>query len=156
MLTVVAILLLCHGLITAAIGWGAVSSPDSPATQLPSWLHWWPGPFGRSWLVDALHLGRGWAIAVGLVWLCAGLLLVLGALGLLDVSLPLRDSSPLILLAGASLALAALTVSFHPIYLVAVLINITILIGVTGRLPLTESVPPNLAAQSMNQERSQP
>lgn len=85
--------------------------------------HWWPGPFGRSWLVDSLHLGRGWAIVVGLVWLGAGLLLVLGALGLLGVP-PLRDSSPIILLAGASLALAALTASFHPIYLVAVLVNI--------------------------------
>jgi len=70
--TVIAILLLCHGFITTAIGWGAVTRPDSPAVQLPSWLHWWPGPFGRSWLVDALHLGKGWAIAVGLVWLGAG------------------------------------------------------------------------------------
>jgi hypothetical protein len=152
--TVIAILLLCHGFITTAIGWGAVTRPDSPAVQLPSWLHWWPGPFGRSWLVDALHLGKGWAIAVGLVWLGAGLLLVLGAFGLLGVPL-LRDSSPIILLAGASLALAALTVSFHPIYLVAVLINIAVLSGVTGRLPLTESVLPSVEAQSMNQTRSQ-
>ena len=61
----------------------------------------------------------------------------------------------IILLAGASLALAALTVSFHPIYLVAVLINIAVLIGVTGRLPLTETVLPSVEAQSMNQTRSQ-
>ena len=152
--TVLAILLLSHGFITAAIGWGAVSSPDSPAIQLPSWLHWWPGPFGRSWLVDALHLGRGWAIAVGLVWLGAGLLLVLGSLGLLRAPL-LRDSSPSILIAGATLALAALIVSFHPIYLVAVLINIAVLIGATGRLPVIESVLPSVAAQSTHQARSQ-
>ena len=61
----------------------------------------------------------------------------------------------LILLAGASLALAAVTMSFHPIYLVAVLINIAVLIGVTGHLPLTESVLPSVEAPSMNQTRSQ-
>jgi len=38
---------------------------------------------------------------------------------------------------------------------VAVLINIAVLIGVTGRLPLTESVLPSVEAQSMNQTRSQ-
>lgn len=151
--TAVAILLLCHGFITTAIGWGSVTRPDSPAVQLPSWLHWWPGPFGRSWLVDALHLGKGWAIGVGLVWLGAGLLLVLGGLALLGVPL-LRDSSPIILLAGASLALAALTASFHPLYIVAVLINIAILIGVTGGDPATESVVPTLAAQAIDQEGS--
>jgi hypothetical protein len=154
MRTFLAILLLSHGFITTAIGWGAVRSPDPKAVATPSWMDWWPGPFGRSWLVDVLHLGRGWALAVGLLWLVAGLLLVLGAVGLLGVPL-LRGSNTTILLAGASMALAALAASFHPFYLVAVMVNIAILIGVTGRVPVAQSVLTSVTALSVQQTRSQ-
>lgn len=150
---VLAILLLFHGFITLAIGWGAVMSPDSPAIQLPGWLQWWPGPFGRSWLVDSLHLGRGWAVAVGLAWLAAGVLLVLGSLGLMGVPL-LRTFSSVILTAAAALALVALAVSFHPIYLVAVLINVAVLIGVTGRPSAAAPEAAGVPDASISQARS--
>jgi hypothetical protein len=68
--------LVVHGLITTMIGVGAVANPNSPAITLPSWFSWWPGPFGRSWLFDALNLGTGVSVLGGLVWLTAGLALV--------------------------------------------------------------------------------
>lgn len=29
------------------------------APAMPSWLSWWPGPFGRSWVFESLNLGSG-------------------------------------------------------------------------------------------------
>lgn len=41
------------------IGFGGITRPDAPAMAVPAWFGWWPGPFGRSWLIDAMHLGSG-------------------------------------------------------------------------------------------------
>lgn len=54
---VVAAVLVLHGPITTMIGVGGITKPGGAAVPVPSWLGWWPGPFGRSWAFDALHLG---------------------------------------------------------------------------------------------------
>ena len=58
--------LVLHGLITTMTGFSGVTKPDAPPLALPSWFGWWPGPFGRSWLFDALHLGTEAAMVGGL------------------------------------------------------------------------------------------
>jgi hypothetical protein len=83
---VVGLILVAHGLITTMIGFGSVTSPNAAAMPVPSWFNWWPGPFGRSWLFDALNLGPGLAAVGGLIWLVAGLTLIGAGLGWLGVS----------------------------------------------------------------------
>jgi hypothetical protein len=122
----VAAILVGHGFITSMIGFGAVTSPNAPAIALPSWFAWWPGPFGRSWAFDALSLGGGAQMVGGFVWLIAGLLIVAGGLGWFGIGFFEGSRVPL-LVGGAALSLIALALYFHPIYLAAVVINITII-----------------------------
>jgi hypothetical protein len=121
----VAAILVGHGLITSLIGFGAVTSPNAPAIALPSWFAWWPGPFGRSWMFDAMSLGAGAQIVGGFVWLIAGLLIIAGGLGWFGFSL-FEGSRVTLLVVGAALSLVALALYFHPIYLVAVGISVAI------------------------------
>jgi hypothetical protein len=125
-------ILVAHGLITSAIGLTAVTNPSAPAMALPSWFAWWPGPFGRSWLFEALGLGTGAALAGGLVWLASGIALLLGGLGWLGVG-PLVDLRNALLVGGAALGLLAVVLYFHPIYLAALLINVAIVGLLWGR-----------------------
>jgi hypothetical protein len=125
--------LVAHGLITASIGFAAVTKPNALAMTLPAWFAWWPGPFGRSWLFEAMHLGTAFSVIGGLVWLAAGLALIGGGIGLLGIS-PLEGVRYSLLLLGASLSLVALTLYFHPIYLAAILINVAIVALLWGRL----------------------
>jgi hypothetical protein len=129
----VASFLLVHGLITSAIGLGTVSNPAAPAMTLPSWFSWWPGPFGRSWLFEALGLGSGAAVLGGLIWVAAGLALIAGALGWFGLSALTELRVPL-LVGGAALSLVALAIYFHPIYVLAVVINLAIVALLWGRL----------------------
>jgi hypothetical protein len=121
----IAAVLVGHGLITSMIGFVAVTSPNAPAVTLPSWFAWWPGPFGRSWLVEALSLNTGASVLGGFIWLVGGLLIIAGGLGWLGLGL-FEGSRVTLLVAGAALGLVALALYFHPIYVVAVAINIAI------------------------------
>ncbi len=125
--------LVAHGLITSAIGISSVTSPNSAPMAMPAWFGWWPGPFGRSWLFQALDLGSGVAVVGGLLWLAAGVALVIGGLGW--IGLPaFADLKVPLLVTGASLGLVALALYFHPFYLVAVLIDVAVIVMLWGRL----------------------
>jgi hypothetical protein len=110
-----------------------VTKPDAPALTLPGWFSWWPGPFGRSWLIDALHLGSGAMVIGSGLWLAAGLALVASGLGWLGVPVLSGVWQPLAL-GGAVAGLAALALFFHPLYLMAVVINVAIVVLVSGEL----------------------
>ncbi|HEX2883016.1 MAG TPA: hypothetical protein VHQ42_00435 [Candidatus Limnocylindria bacterium] len=127
----VAVILIGHGLITSMIGFVAVTSPNAPAMALPSWFGWWPGPFGRSWLFEALSFGTAASVIGGFIWLVGGLLIIAGGLGWFGFG-PFEGSRVPLLVAGAAVSLLALTVYFHPIYLVAVAINIAIVFLLWG------------------------
>jgi hypothetical protein len=129
----VAGVLVAHGLITTAIGFGAVTNPSGPAMVLPTWFAWWPGPFGRSWLFEALSLGTGASLVGGFIWLIAGLLLVAGGLGWFGLSI-LEGMRAQLLLAGAGLSLVALALYFHPLYLVALAIDMAIVVLLWGEV----------------------
>lgn len=120
-----------HGLITTMIGVGAVTKPDAPAVTLPSWFAWWPGPFGRSWVFEALGLGTGAAMIGGLVWVASGLALAASGLGWLGFG-ALEGLTSTLAVVGAALGLVALVLYFHPLYLLAVAINVAILAGQVG------------------------
>ena len=94
---------------------------------------WWPGPFGRSWLIDSLHLGSGAAVIGGLVWLVAGIALIGAGLGWLGVPV-LRDEWQLLAVAGPVVGLVALAVYFHPVYLIAVAMNAALVALALGRV----------------------
>jgi hypothetical protein len=119
--------LVAHGLITSLIGAGGIASPTSPALTMPSWLGWWPGPFGRSWLFDAVGLGPGALVVGSLVWLAAGLALVGAGLGWLGIP-GLSAAWQSLALAGALVGLASLALYFHPFYLVAIVIDVAIVV----------------------------
>jgi hypothetical protein len=129
----VGVILVAHGLITTMIGFGSMTSPNSAAMPAPSWLGWWPGTLGRSWLLDAMNVGSGPAALGGLVWLAAGLALIGAGLGWLGVS-ALSGQWQMLAIVGAALGLVALALYFHPFYLVAVVIDIVIVALVWGRL----------------------
>jgi hypothetical protein len=130
--------LVLHGLITTMTGFSGVTKPDAPPLSLPSWFSWWPGPFGRSWLFDALHLGAGAAMVGGLIWLAAGVALIAGGLGWLGVPL-LQDMRHALLVGGAGLGLVALVLYFHPIYVIAVAINLAIVALLWDRVLVSAS-----------------
>jgi hypothetical protein len=113
------------------IGFVAVTSPNAAAITLPSWFSWWPGPFGRSWLFEAVGMGAPAQVIGGFVWLVAGLLVIAGGLGWFGFG-PLEGSRVTLLVAGAALSLLALALYFHPIYLVAVVINLAIVFLLWG------------------------
>ena len=125
--------LVIHGLITAMIGVGTVTSPNAPAMTLPGWLAWWPGQLGRSWLIDGLGLGSGVSIVGGAVWLVAGGALVAAGLGWLGVA-GVRDVWQPLALVGGVVGLVALGLYFHPLYLLAVAIDVAIVVLLWGRL----------------------
>jgi hypothetical protein len=105
---------------------------------LPSWFSWWPGPFGRSWLFDVLNLGTGASVLGGLVWLVAGVALVAAGLGWLGVP-GVRDLWQTLAFVGAAVGLVALVVYFHPLYLVAVVIDLAVVVLLWGRLTTATS-----------------
>jgi hypothetical protein len=133
MSTVAAVVLAMHGLITTMIGWTTVTSPSSAPMPMPAWFSWWPGPFGRSWLLDWLNLGNVAGALGGLLWLVAGVALIGAGLGWLGAPV-LRDAWQLLALGGAVVGLLALGLYFHPFYLVAVAINVAIVVLLSGRL----------------------
>ncbi len=115
------------------IGVTSATSPNGSAITLPSWFDWWPGPFGRSWLVDTLNLGAGAAVIGGLVWILAGVALVAAGLGFAGFG-PLREQWPLLGMLGGGLGLVVLAVYFHPLYSAAVLINVVLVVLAWGRV----------------------
>lgn len=128
-----------HGLITGAIGFAAVTNPNGQAMAMPSWVSWWPGPFGTSWLFEALHLGAAASVLGGLVWLASALMLIAGGLGWIGFGAlePVRIQ---LLIGGAAIGLLALALYFHPFYLLGVLINAAILGMLWGRVAQTGTV----------------
>jgi hypothetical protein len=109
---VVGIVLVAHGLITTMIGFGSMANPPSATMPTPSWLAWWPGTLGRSWVLDGLNVGSGPAALGGLVWLAAGLALIGAGVGWLGVSVA-SDQWQSLALIGAALGLVALALGIQ-------------------------------------------
>ncbi len=122
--------LIVHGLITTAIGAGTAGNPGAPAMAAPGWLAWWPGPFGRSWLIDGMGLGSGAAVVGGIAWLAAGALLVAAGLGWFGIA-GLHGWWQPLSVTGAAVGLLALALYFHPLYLIGIAIDVAILVAMS-------------------------
>jgi hypothetical protein len=123
-------LLFVHGLITTAIGAGAVTKPDAPGVPTTG-LSWWPTPLGRSWVVDGWQLGSGASVALGVVWTLGGLALLGASVGLFGVP-GLHRVWQLLAVAGGGLSLVAIGLTFHPWYLIALAVNLAIVATQAG------------------------
>jgi hypothetical protein len=128
---IIGILIVLHGLVTAAIGAGTLA--NGPGVPNPPWLGWWPTALGRSWLVDALPGGAAVPALGGALWIAAGLAVAGAGLGWLGAPL-LRDEWATAAALGAGLGLAALALYFHPYYALGTLLNLALLALAAGAL----------------------
>lgn len=119
MQTLVAILLIVHGFITAAQSGGSFRPSGGIAN--PGWLAWWPGGLGQSWIWSGLGMEHSLlARAGGILWLAAGAALIAAGLGLLGVLVP-SGLWLALALAGGGLSLFMLLVYLHPFYAAGIL-----------------------------------
>lgn len=123
---VIIVLLLIHGLITAAQS-GAGFNPSAGVPN-PAWLSGWPVNLGQSWLLEQLGLSKSALSTVaGVLWLAAGLCLVGAALGLMGFIIP-TGSWRLLAGIGAGLSLVLFVVYAHPFFAVGIGANLAILL----------------------------
>jgi len=122
----VMILLLIHGLITAAQA-GAGFKPSEGVAN-PSWLSWWPVNLGQSWLFKQLGLEKSIVgIFAGILWIGAGLCLVAAALGLFGFIIPINLWRLLAGL-GAIISLVLFIFYVHPFYIIGIGANLAVLL----------------------------
>jgi hypothetical protein len=127
MRSLIAVLLIVHGLIVAAQSTGSFA-PGSHVAN-PAWLRWWPTALGQSWLLAALRAEGGAPAALaGIIWLAGGLALAAAGLGLLGVLVPPTWWATLAL-AGGFASLFMLLIYFHPFLGVGIAASAVLLVG---------------------------
>jgi hypothetical protein len=120
------VLLILHGLISAAQAVGSFSSSEGVAN--PNWLNWWPTPLGKSWLLSQLGIGQSlFTIIAGVLGLASGVCIIAAGLGLFGFVIPLHWWRPLAG-AGAALSLLYFAIYAHPFFAVGIGANIAILV----------------------------
>ena len=120
------ILLLVHGLITAAQS--KTGFHPSGGTPNPQWLGWWPVNLGQSWLFKQLALEKSvLSTLAGILWIAAGICFIGAALGLLGFILP-TTVWRLLAGTGAILSLVLFVFYAHPFYLVGIGADLAVLI----------------------------
>ncbi len=125
--TIVAALLILHGLITAGFSLGCFK-PSAPVRN-PAWLRSWPLGMGQSWLLTRLRLEQSPAIILcGFLFLASGLALISAGFGLLGFAIPASLAAPLALV-GAGLGFYLLLLYFHPFYLLGMAVNVLLVVA---------------------------
>jgi hypothetical protein len=125
------ILLLLHGFIVAAQS--STSFKPGAGTANPAWMKWFPANLGQSWLFEKLNLASAAGIkALGILWLAAGIALMLAALGVFGFIIPATWWRTLALV-GAVLSLVMLALCFHPFYLVGFSASLLLLITLLSK-----------------------
>lgn len=137
----VGVLLLVHGLVTAAQSIGYFGA-SSGGTANPGWLGWWPTTLGESWL-PALRGTQRPALAdslTGVLWLVAGAALIAAALGLFGFLVPPTYWRALAG-AGAIVSLVLLVVYAHPLYAIGFAADLAVLLVLLlGQWPSPETL----------------
>lgn len=127
MSVLIAVLMILHGLISAAFSLGNFSTM-APVPN-PDWLSTWPR-MGQSWLLTWAGLERSpLNILGGLLYLLGGAAFITAGMGLLSFAVP-QSWWPTLALAGAVLTLAALLLYFHPYYVVGIAISLAVLVSI--------------------------
>jgi hypothetical protein len=124
---IVGVLLILHGLITAAQAGGSFNPTGGVAN--PKWLGWWPVPLGQSWLLARLGLERSILGPVaGLLWLVSGAAIIASALGLFGFLVPTPWWRTLAG-AGAATSLLLFALYAHPLYAIGIGADLAILLA---------------------------
>lgn len=122
----ISILLIVHGLITAAQS----SSSFNPTggVQNPNWISWWHTTLGQSWLLSRFGLEKSaLGTLAGLLWLISGAALIAAGMGLLGLIVP----SPwwrVLAGVGAYISIFLFVIYAHPFYALGFGANLVILI----------------------------
>jgi hypothetical protein len=125
----IAVILIIHGLITAAQSSGSFGSTASSGVQNPSWGSWWPTNLGQSWLLAWLGLEKApFTWISGLLWLAGGIALTAAGLGVLGFIVP-TDWWRTLAIVGAAISLFMLVVYLHPLLLIGTGLSIAILVA---------------------------
>jgi hypothetical protein len=125
----IAVILIIHGLITAAQSGGSFGSTAASGTQNPSWVSWWPTNLGQSWLLAWLGLEKApFTWISGLLWLAGGIALAAAGLGVLGFIVP-TDWWRTLAVVGAAISLFMLIVYLHPLLLIGTGLSIAILVA---------------------------
>jgi hypothetical protein len=116
-------MLIVHGLIVAAQSNGAFGG-GGPSSN-PSWLKWWPTALGQSWLLVGLGLEQTVAAwFAGVLWLIAGVTLLVAGLGVFGVLVPQGWW-----IGGAAMSLLMLLFYLHPFYGIGTGLSAAILVA---------------------------
>lgn len=122
----ISMLLIVHGLITAAQS-GSGFNPTGGVPN-PNWVAWWHTSLGQSWLLSRFGLEKSIVgTLTGLFWLISGAALIAGGMGLLGFIVP----SPwwrVLAGVGASISIVLFVIYAHPFYAVGFGANLAILI----------------------------
>ena len=122
----IAVLLMLHGLITAAQSSGSFNPTGGISN--PSWVVWWPTALGQSWLFPRLGLEKSLAgTLAGVLWFIAGAALVAAGLGIFGFIVPASWWRPLAA-AGAGVSLLLFVMYAHPFYVIGIAADIAILV----------------------------
>ncbi|HCS38592.1 MAG TPA: hypothetical protein DIW44_03285 [Anaerolineaceae bacterium] len=125
------ILLLLHGFIVCAQS--SASFKPIGGTPNPAWMGWFPVNLGQSLPFAKLGIEQAAGVkALGILWLIAGITLVLAALAVLHFLIPLPWWRVLAIL-GASLSLLMLVLYFHPFYLIGFSASLILLIALLSK-----------------------
>jgi hypothetical protein len=125
------ILLLLHGFIVCAQS--SVSFKPVGGTPNPAWMAWFPVNLGQSWLFAKTAMEQAARVKVfGILWLVAGIALILAALGVLHFIIPLAWWR-IFALIGAQLSLLMLLLYFHPFYLIGFSASLILLIAILSK-----------------------
>ena len=122
----IAILMIVHGLITAAQSTASFRPEGGIAN--PVWLSWWPSGLGQSWMLTLLGIERSLpARAGGILWLAAGAALLAAGLALLGI-LP-HEWWQSLAFGGAAISLGLLVIYLHPFYAIGVTASLVLLLA---------------------------
>ncbi len=123
---IVGVLLIIHGLITAAQASGSFN--PTGGTPNPQGLAWWPASLGQSWLLARFGLERSFVgTLAGVLWVVSAAGLIAAALGLYGFIVPTPWWRALAG-AGAVISLVLFVLYAHPLYAVGIGANIAILL----------------------------
>jgi hypothetical protein len=124
----IAVLLILHGLISAAFSTGSFKPGNS--VQNPTWINWWPTNMGESWLLPRpIAESPPVALLGGILFLAGGVALIASGLGLFGWIIP-QAWWPFLAVTGAAISLLMLMIYFHPFYLIGIASNLAIIISI--------------------------
>ena len=131
MRSLIGLLLILHGFVVASQSAGSFASTIPDGIQNPGFVNWWPVNLGRSWLLSWLGLDKTLVVyrVGGVLWLAAGILLVLAGMSVWGFIIPIGLWRSLAVV-GAGISLVMLAVYFHPLTIIGTASSLAVLAAI--------------------------